>query len=275
MKKLNFMVYGLLIYLCTFNLYGLDLKFGIYTSDKPTAMYKKFKPIINYLESDLKTKGINAKIKLKIYPSYEAAIDGLVKGEYDFGRFGPASYILTKEKNPNVKLLVMEHKKGKKVFNGVFIAKVNSTVKSLSDLKGKTFAFGSSKSTIGRYLSQAELLKVGISSKELRSYKYLGRHDKVALAVLSGDFDAGAVKEKTFKKYKDRGLKSIKKFENVTKPWIVKAGMSKKIYKNLQQSMIDLKDKKVLKVFKGDGFVKSSDKEYDKIRIGMNLSKRF
>ena len=174
MKKINFIFLSMVFYLFAFTVNASELKFGVYTSDKASAMYKKFKPIINYLEKNLKEKGIDTKVKLKIYPTYESAIDGLANGEYDFGRFGPASYILTKNKNPKIKLLVMEHKKGKKIFNGVFITKSNSKIKSLTDLNNKTFAFGSSKSTIGRYLSQAELLKAGISSKELKNFKYLG-----------------------------------------------------------------------------------------------------
>lgn len=275
MKKL-FIV--LVLFLSTF-IFASDIKFGIYTSDKPSDMYKKFRSVINYLENDLKKNGIDTKIKLKIYSTYDAAIDGLAKGEYDFGRFGPASYILAKEKNNNIKLLVMEINKGKKVFNGVFFTHKDSNIKNLEDLKDKNFAFGSDKSTIGRFLSQAALLKHGISSKELKSFKYLGRHDKVALAVLNQDFDAGVVKEKTFTKYKDRyphkPLTMIKVFDNVTKPWVVKEGMSEKLYKALKASMLNLKDKKVLKVFKGDGFVETSDKEYNFVREGMNLSKRF
>lgn len=44
-----------------------ELKFGIYTSDKPTEMYKKFKPIIDYLENALSKKGLTTKISLKWY----------------------------------------------------------------------------------------------------------------------------------------------------------------------------------------------------------------
>lgn len=275
MKKLFILV---VLLLSTF-VFANDIKFGIYTSDKPSDMYKKFKSVIKYLEKDLKSNGIDAKIKLKIYSTYDAAIDGLANGEYDFARFGPASYILAKEKNKNIKLLVMEINKGKKVFNGVFFTHKDSKIKNLEDLKNKSFAFGSDKSTIGRYLSQSELLKHGISSNELKSFKYLGRHDKVALSVLNQDFDAGVVKEKTFNKYKNKypnkPLSIIKVFDNVTKPWVVKEGMSNKLYSALKSSMLNLKDKKVLKVFKGDGFVETSDKEYNFVREGMNLSKRF
>lgn len=252
-----------------------ELKFGIYTSDKASDMYKKFKPVIDYLEDSFQSNGINKKIKLKIYPTYEGAIDGLVKGEYDFARFGPASYILAKEKNENIKLLVQEIKKNQKRFNGVFIVKEDSSIKKLEDLKNKNFAFGNDKSTIGRYLAQAQMLKRGIDAQSLKSYKYLGRHDKVALAVVNGDFDAGVVKESTFKKYKDRGLKSFYKFDNVTKPWLVKEGFPEKEYEALKNAMINLKDKKVLKIFKGDGFVLTNDDEYNFVREGMNLSRKF
>ncbi len=271
MKKLL----GAVLLLVGISVNAADIKFGIYTSDKPSAMYKKFKPVIKYLEKELKKNGLEHKIGLKIYPSYEKAINGLAKGEFHFARFGPASYILAKEKNKNIKLLAMEINKGKKRFKGVFIVKNDSNIATLGDLKGKNFAFGSSKSTIGRYLSQAELLKNGISSNELNIFEYLGRHDKVALAVVNGSYDAGVVKEKTYASYKERGLKSIYKFDNVTKPWVVKEGISLELYTALQSSLLNLKDKKILKIFKGDGFVKTDDKEYNFVREGMNLSKRF
>ncbi|MAC84031.1 MAG: phosphonate ABC transporter substrate-binding protein [Arcobacter sp.] len=268
-------IFIITLLLLTNFLFANELKFGVYTSDKPSIMYKKFKPVLDYLEKDLEKKGINTKIKLKIYPSYEKAIDGLINSEYDFARFGPASYILSKNKNENIKLLVMEISKNKKTFNGVFITKSDSDITNLKDLKNKSFAFGNDKSTIGRYLAQEQLLKNGITSKELSSFKYLGRHDKVALAVANGNFDAGVVKEKTFKKYKSRGIKSIHKFKNITKPWIVRQNMPIEIYNALKESMLNLKDKKVLKIFKGDGFVETSDKEYNFVRDGINLSKSF
>ncbi len=252
-----------------------ELNFGIYTSDKPTEMYKKFKPIIDYLEKDLQNNGIDKKIKLKIYPTYEGAIDGLVKGEYDFARFGPASYILAKDKNENIRLLVQEIKDEKKRFKGVFITKSDSGINRIEDLKGKSFAFGNDTSTIGRFLSQAQMLKRGIDSQNLGSFKYLQRHDKVALAVANGDFDAGVIKESTFEKYKDKGIKSFHTFDNVTKPWLVRENFPKKEFEILQKAMINLKDKEILTIFKGDGFIKTNDDEYDFVREGINLSKKF
>lgn len=174
--------------------------FGIYTSDKPTVMYKKFKPILGYLQDQMGVDQLEVDLKFKVYSSYSDCIDAIVKGKCDFVRFGPSSYILAKERNKDIRLLVMEHKKGEKRFKGIFITAKDSPIQSISELKGKSFAFGNENSTIGRYLSQAELVKSGIFSSDLKSFNYLGRHDKVALAVAVGNYDAGVVKENTFKK---------------------------------------------------------------------------
>ena len=252
------------------------ITFGIYTSDKPTAMFQKFKPIIDYLQNRITQNGSNATVKMKIFPSYGAAVDALVEGNVDFVRFGPASYILAKNRNENIRLLAMEHKKNKKRFYGVFIVSQNSSINSIKDLKGKSFAFGDKDSTIGRYLSQAELVKAGIRSADLAKYDFLGRHDKVALAVAVGNYDAGVVKENTFKKYAEsKGLKKIAQFPNVTKPWAVRAGFDDNLFAILQQALLELKDKKTLKALKQDGFLVAEDSDYDFVRQGMRLSEEF
>ena len=166
-KSFNLTYFFLLFFFVT-NIYAIDLKFAIYTSDKASVMYKQFKPIINYLEEDAKKQSIDLKISIKICPTYESALEGIIKGYYDFARFGPASYILAKRKNNNIRLLVMEEEKGRKVFNGVFIARKNSGIKTLKDLKNKSFAFGDQQSTVGRYLAQDEMLKVGLNSNILK-----------------------------------------------------------------------------------------------------------
>ena len=252
------------------------ITFGIYTSDKPTAMYQKFKPIIDYLQDRITQNESNATVKLKIFPSYAAAVDALVEGNVDFVRFGPASYIMARDRDENIRLLAMEHKKNKKRFYGVFIVAKNSPINSIKDLKGKSFAFGNKNSTIGRYLSQAELVKAGIRSADLTQYTYLGRHDKVALAVAVGNYDAGVVKENTFKKYAEsKGLKKIAQFPNVTKPWAVRAGFDDNLFAVLQQALLELKDKKALKALKQDGFLVAEDSDYDFVRQGLRLSEEF
>ena len=45
------------------------------------------------------------------------------------------------------------------------------------DFERKSFAFGNSRSTIGRYLSQNYMMSEGIYADDLIDFSYLGRHD--------------------------------------------------------------------------------------------------
>lgn len=251
------------------------LTFGVYTSDKPTVMYKMFKPLLGHLEEKLsKRLEKDVRIELRIFKSYEKANEALVNGDVDFVRFGPASYVIAKRKNPEISLLAIEEKKGKHTFHGVIFTHRDSPVSSLRELKGKTFAFGDENSTIGRYLSQAALADAGIRASDLK-FDYLGRHDRVVTSVLHRRHDAGAAKESTYKRYEDRGLKVLFRFENTTKPWVARAGLDPELEASLREALLYLQESRALKHLRISGFGKVKDEDYESVRDGMEKSKRF
>jgi phosphonate transport system substrate-binding protein len=253
---------------------ALHLSFGVYTSDKPTDMYRAFKPILVYLEGALsESLSKPVQIKLRVFNSYDSARDALVNEEVDFVRFGPSSYILAKEKNPGVQILVIEEQEGQYQFKGVIFTRVDSGINAIKDLKGRSFAFGDPDSTIGRYLSQSFLVGAGIHQKDLWKHEYLERHDRVVDAVVSGKFDAGAAKEGTYAKFKDKGLKVLETFDNITKPWVARSKLDAATTGAIRKSLAALKDKKVLDALgeKITGFNSevAKDEMYDPVREGM------
>jgi phosphonate transport system substrate-binding protein len=254
-----------------------SLVLGVYTSEKASSMYQKFSPIIKYLNKDLSERmDRDMDVKLKIYKTYREAQDAIVKGNIDFARFGPASYILVKHRNPNIQLLLMENKKGKKYFNGVIVTANNNEIQSLSDLKDKRFAFGDKSSTIGRYLAQAELIKAGVQASDFQNHEFLGRHDKVFKAVAIGDYDAGALNEYTFKSLNENEeLKVIHIFNIVTKPWLTRSDLPADVHQGLQQSLLEIKDESILNSLKIEGFFETNDEMYNFIREGMAAAVNF
>lgn len=254
-----------------------NITFGVYQSDKPSIMLMKFHPVLKHLESRISTyMGSPVKVSLKIFNTYENAQTALVNGEVDFVRFGPASYIYAKEQNPGIQLLAMENRKNSKHFNGVIAVAENSPIRSLSELQGKTFAFGNKNSTIGHYLVQAELVKHGIFSSELNQHEFLSRHDTVFKAIALGDFDAGALKETTFNRYNKAGLlRVIHTFKNITKPWIARSGLTPSLFKAIQQSLLTLDNKKILKELKVTGFYPTTNQDYDFVRQQMKTELDF
>ncbi len=254
------------------------LNFGVYSSNKPTAMVRTFKPTLKALENSMADKlGRKVDIRMQIAKDYDQGVADLINGKVDFSRFGPASYIQAKKENGGLELLAMESKKNSKVFYGTIVVHKDSDINSVEQLRGRSFAFGDESSTIGRYLSQLYLVNNSIFAGDLKDYEYLGRHDKVGTAVGAGDFDAGALNESTYKKLIAAGepIRELARFPNVTKPWIARKGLDPEVFAALQHSLFELKDMKALKSLKADGFLPGSDEDYETIRTSMDFNERF
>jgi len=256
----------------------LTLTFGTYAADKPTETVRKYGPFLAFLSRELSEElDYPVTIRMKIDKEYDAAIENLASGAVDFARFGPASYVAAKQKNPDISILAMESKKGKKRFNGVIAVHADSTFQTLGDLRGHTFAFGDELSTIGRYLSQSQLLDAGISAGDLAEFAYLGRHDIVGEAVGSEKFTAGALKESTFKKLVKKGvpIRALVKFDNVTKPWLGSSRLPGDIAEALTRAMLDESNLEQVQKVAKHGFLPGSDQDYDFVRRAIEHSMSF
>ena len=273
-------ILAFLVVLCSFA-HGqeepLRLKFGVYPSDRATVMYRKFSPVLDAIRVPLENQlERQVDIHMTIFEDYSSGIEALANGEVDFVRFGPSSYILAEEMNPNVQLLAMELRKGLKQFNGFIITKSDSGIQTLQDLKGRSFAFGDENSTTGTFLSQSLLVKNGIHTNSLSEHDFLGRHDLVAKAVITGTHDAGALKDSTYKKLcNSDDIIVIKAFPNVTKPWIASSTLQKPICDAITNALLHLEDETVLSELGCSGFSETSPGEYTLVREGMTNSKLF
>jgi len=256
----------------------IELKFGLYLSDKPSELKRKFTPILTAIEKSMSAElGEPVKINISLSKGYEGGVTAISSGAVDFARVGPASYVEAIEKNADISILAIEQNKGKKTFNGIIAIHKDSPIKMVSELKGKSFAFGNKYSTIGRYLSQSYLLSNGIKASDLSSYKYLGSHKKTGDAVARKKYDAGALKESTFKKMINRGIpiKMLVKFSNVTKPWVARSGLSIKIKTAITNALLAITDKKILKAIKKDGFLTGSKDDYVDIMNSIAENNKF
>lgn len=81
---------------------------------------------------------------------------------------------------------------GTPYYNGQIIANVNSGIKTLADLKGKTFARPDPLSTSGWIIPSLTMRAAGINPDTDIKVVDAGSHPNVATAVYNGDVDAGA-----------------------------------------------------------------------------------
>ena len=255
----------------------MQVTLGTYAFRKPTEVYSQFKPATSELSRLMSTAlGTEAAVELIVTKTYEECLEQFVAGKIDVVRLGPSSYVLAKQRCAAIEILAAEREDSRAV--GLIVVRNDSPIQTLADLHGKRFAFGDNQSTIGRFLSQAELARAGVLARDLAEWKYLERHDIVFKAVEIGDYDAGALHVDTWKELNAKAaikLKVLHKFDNAPKPWVARAELDERIVTAFRRSLLDMKEPAALKALKVPGFDPTVDANYDFVRKGMLDSTRF
>jgi len=252
--------------------------FGVYASDKPSAMVEQMRPTLDVLERTLAgTLHDTVKIELKVLRDYDTGIAVLTSGDVDFARLGAVSYVEAKAEAPGIELLASELNGDAPYFHGVICVRRDGPIHAIEDLRGKTFAFGAEQSTMGRYVAQLFLAQSGITAGDLKSFEYLGRHDRVATAVASGQFDAGALEETIFTKLVNEGLalRPLASYRDLTKAWVARVGLNPQITAKLRDALIAMRNPAALQALRFDGFTATTDADYDPTRAAIKENSRF
>lgn len=144
-------------------------------------------------------------------------------------------------------------------------------MKSVKDIKGGTFAFGSVSSTSGSLYPSIMLEQAGIDYREdLKETIYTGGHDATAQAVANGRVDAGGledrilndlIKEDVIDKSKIRVIQESEPIEGY--PWVIREDLADEGEKALTDAFPNIKDPKFLYLLRAEGYKKVKASDYD------------
>ncbi|MDH1264392.1 putative selenate ABC transporter substrate-binding protein [Pseudomonas sp. GD03944] len=162
------------------------LRVSAIPDEAPTELLRKFKPLGAYLEQQL-----GMKVEFVPVADYAAVVESLAADRLDLAWLGGFTFVQTRLKTGNAIPLVQRAEDEK--FTSKIIS-ADPAVKSLQDLKGKTFAFGSVSSTSGSLMPRYFMLQDGIKPEEFFSrVAYSGAHDATAAWVQAGKADGGVL----------------------------------------------------------------------------------
>ena len=244
------------------------LIFAVHPYLPATELVKRFAPLADYLG-----RGIGQPVTLKISKDYKEHIDLVGRGDADIAYMGPASYVRMTDRYGIKPLLARLEIMGKPVFKGAIIVRRESKIHDLADLAGKRFAFGNPASTMSHLVPRYMLIDEGVEISELAGYTHLKTHNNVALSVLVGDFDAGAVKEEVFYKYEERGLRALAWTPAISEHvFVAGSALSPKKADVLRTALYNLKNtgegEEIMKGIKNTmtAMVPAKDGDYDNLR---------
>ncbi len=244
------------------------LRVSAIPDENPTELLRKFKPLGAYLE-----KETGMKVAWTPVNDYPAVVEGLAGGRIDLAWLGGFTFVQVRHRTGNA-IPIAQRAEDEK-FISRYIVPVNSPAKSLQDLKGKTFAFGSPSSTSGHLMPRYFLLKDGINpDKDFSRIAFSGAHDATVAFVASGRADAGVLNASVLDRLIEKGDANAKAVRVLatTPPyydynWTVRGDLDPAVAKKLTEAFLKLDPanpahKEILDLQRASKFIPTKPENY-------------
>jgi phosphonate transport system substrate-binding protein len=233
----------------------------------------RFTPLANYI-----SRSIGRPVEVRVGTTYDEHIKAIGRNEIDVAYMGPVPYVEMVAKYGRKPLLVRQVINDSPYLRGEIIVRKDSRLRTLSDLKGKCFLFGDVNSTMSYIMPQHMLEGAGVPLNRLGDHKFLEGHENVALAILAGTCDAGAVKQEVYQEFEPKGLRVLAELPLVHDHlFVTSAKLPPSLVRKLRKVMLDLnvlpEGKAIMTKIHPDmtALVPPKDSEYDNLRAVMKL----
>ena len=245
-----------------------ELRISAIPDENPQEMLRIYQPFADYL-----TKEIGIPVKFTPVVDYAATVEGLAANRLEMVWYGGLTSVQAAKQAKGARRIIMRKEDAE--FKSHFIAPKTSGIKSLKDLKGKTFAFGSVSSTSGHLMPRYFLIKNGIDpEKDFSKFSFSGAHDATAAWVEAGRVDAGALNFLVWDKLVETKKVDTNKVQifwttpaYVDYVWTVRAGVDKGTVEKITKAFLKLdynkpEDKKLLDLHRTKGYITAKDEDW-------------
>jgi phosphonate transport system substrate-binding protein len=236
--------------------------------ESPTELARKAGPLVAYLEAKL-----GMKVEYTPVTDYAAAVEVLVNKKVDMAWFGGFTFVQAHARSGGKMIPLVQREEDEK-FRSVFVT-ADPAIKTLADLKGKDFSFGSQSSTSGHLMPRSFLLQAGVDpDKDFKRVAFSGAHDATVAAVAAGKVQAGALNISVWEKLvADKKVDTSKLSVFYTTPpyydynWTVHAEMPAALRDKLAAALLALsrdtaEGKQILELQRATRFVPTKPENY-------------
>ena len=163
------------------------LRVSAIPDESPTELQRKFAPLGKYLEAQT-----GMKVQFVPVSDYAGVVEALATHRLDMAWLGGFTFVQARLRTHG-KVVPIVQRAEDAVFTSQFVT-ADPAIKSLADLKGKTFAFGAPSSTSGSLMPRFFLQQAGLNpEKDFKTVAYSGAHDATVAFVAAGKAQAGVL----------------------------------------------------------------------------------
>ncbi len=254
---------------------GGVVRFGV----EPYDTAPKLVPIYEHIGKLLSEK-LGCEVKVFVTTNYHAEIEAMRNGKLEIGEFGPLGYVLAHQVAKAEAVAAFGKPDGTPdTYWASLVTYPSSGIKTVADIKGKSFAFSDPTSTSGHLFPAYGLRKGGVDpDKDIKAI-YAGSHTSSFEALYNKKVDAGELNSEQLESakqrghYKDGDLVFLWKSDPIpTDPIAVRGDLPEsfkkratEVLQTLDLSQLPAADRKIMGL-SGTRFVPQKDSAYDGIR---------
>jgi phosphonate transport system substrate-binding protein len=180
---------------------GGTVRFGVEpydTSARLTPIYEKIGKMIG--------DKIGCKVEIYVATGYNAEIEAMRNGKLEIGEFGPLGYVLAHQVAKAEAVAAFGNVEGKPVtYWASVVTYPGSGIKSVADLRGRSFAFSDAASTSGHLFPAYGLRKAGLDPDKDVTAIYAGSHTASFEALYNHKVDAAELNSEQLESATQRG----------------------------------------------------------------------
>jgi phosphonate transport system substrate-binding protein len=238
--------------------------------------YQRHHLIVEYLA---KATGLTIR---QVFPdTFDEHINMVGRGLIDISYVNPFIYVKLADRFGSKPLVRVVEPSGQLNFRGQIICRDdNAQIRSIKDLRGKRLIAVDPSSVGGYLIPWGLILEQGLRQQDFAEIAFApgpgGKQEKVVMAVYSGKYDAGTIREGTLDLLADKiNLNEIKVLAqtNYYPGWLytVRQGLDLAIVQQLQQALLalDLHNPEHQKMLEAAGFMgakEATDADFEPIR---------
>lgn len=248
------------------------LRVSAIPDESPTELQRKFAPLGDYL-----SKETGMEVRFVPVSDYAAVVEALAAKKVDLAWLGGFTFVQARRRTNGGATPLVQRAEDEK-FTSRFIVPAASTAKSLADLKGKTFAFGSPSSTSGHLMPRHFLQQAGIDpERDFKTIAFSGAHDATVAFVASGRAEAGVLNASVLDKLTEAGNPNASKVRvlSTTPPyfdynWTARGDLDPALAKKITAAFLKLdannpEHKEIMQLQRATRFIPTRASNYDGI----------
>jgi len=255
---------------------GGTVRFGVEPYDTATRLVPIYEKI-----GKLISDKVGCKVEVFVATGYNAEIEAMRNGKLELAEFGPLGYVLAHQVAKAEAVAAFGAADGKPVtYWASVITYPSSGIKTVADIRGRSFAFSDAASTSGHLFPAYGLRKAGLDPDKDVKAIYAGSHTASFEAIYNHKVDAGELNSEQLESatqrghYKDGDMVFLWKSDPIpTDPFAVRGDLPDALKKKLTDAVrhldlmsLDPADRKILVGAGITQIVPQTDQSYDLIR---------